>query len=331
MRTWKTGYVLLAATVVVLTGCLEREETLVVRRDGSMQMEVTFKGDASEFSGPDAMASRAGGWAVETEDLQKDDGKTERVLRGRQSFGPDEWPETFAAGDDADVALRFPTTLTIERRRDGVYYHFERTYEPRELARYKRHQDMFGKLWEEKLGDTEFAEASPEAQRDAVGLLRDYDLARQLEYVEAGLAEMREAWPLDLRLDVRAEFRAPYVATELEEVVDMLSRPDAADDLEAFSAELRDAAREGMADLLRERRVPRREVDEFFAAVDFEARRHEVTEDLADESFEVSVRLPGRVIAHDGELDGKTVKWGFLGEALMDRTHVLRATSVEKR
>ncbi len=330
MRTWMTVGVLLAAAVS-LTGCLEREEKIVVRRNGSMQMEVTFKGAVGEFSGPAAMATREGGWAVEFEDQEKEDGETERTLRGRQAFRPDEWPDTFATGDDVDVALRFPTTLTIERRRDGVYYHFERTYEPREMARYKRHQEMFGKLWQEKLGETEFAEADPVQQREAVGLLRDYELARQMEYVEAGLAEMKEVWPLDLRLDARAEFRGPYVAAELDEVVGMLSRPDAGPDLEGFSAELRAAAREAMADLLQERRVPRREVDEFFSAIDFEARRHEVTEDLSDESFQISVQLPGRVIAHDGELDGKAVKWSFVGEALMDRTHVLRATSVERR
>ena len=320
----------LLLTCLLLTGCLERRETLTVARDGSLTMEATFEGPVGEFNGAALLPSREGGWAVEQEEREKGD-DTERTVRARQRFAADQWPESFASGDDVEVGLRFPTELTIERRRDGVYYHFVRVYEPRQLQRYKRHQEIFSKVWEEKFGELEFAEADPKTQKEAVGLLRDYELGRQLEYVEAGLAEVEEDWPLDLQLDTRAAFRRAYLTVDLDSLVELLNDETGDEDIEAVAAATQEEARENMATLLKQRGRRRAEVDRFFAAIDREERVHKITEDLADETFEVSLNLPGEVVAHDGRLEGNTVIWGFLGEGLMDRRQILRATSRLRR
>ena len=56
---------------LILTGCLERRETLTVARDGSLTMEATFEGPLAEFNGAALLPSREGGWAVEQQEREK--------------------------------------------------------------------------------------------------------------------------------------------------------------------------------------------------------------------------------------------------------------------
>ncbi|MFH1733748.1 MAG: hypothetical protein ABIE92_03480 [bacterium] len=57
--------------------------------------------------------------------------------------------------------------------------------------------------------------------------------------------------------------------------------------------------------------------------------RHQITEDLMDESFSVNVDLPGRIINSNAEgMDTGVLLWNFNGEDLADADYVIEATSL---
>jgi hypothetical protein len=122
---------------------------------------------------------------------------------------------------------------------------------------------------------------------------------------------------------------------------------------------------------LAEQNVASERVTQLLKSLDQLRREYEVTEDLGDDTFEVRVRMPGRVIAHTsnsptraealgadfndlaqkgfgdlvtiqrGFIDAggpdatkagfECVTWTFSGKALYDRTVVLAATSFVPR
>ena len=52
------------------------------------------------------------------------------------------------------------------------------------------------------------------------------------------------------------------------------------------------------------------------------------TEDLSDEHWEVRVRMPGEVIAHNADkVENGELVWEFPALAIQDRDHKLKATS----
>ena len=66
----------------------------------------------------------------------------------------------------------------------------------------------------------------------------------------------------------------------------------------------------------------------FWQAYELEQARRVVTEDLSDERWDIRVKLPGEVVAHNGErIEKGMVIWEFPANMLQDRDHVLMVTS----
>lgn len=327
---------LAAATVLVgltVAGCLKRKERIEVQSNGDVRIQLEYVGDPGDFDTGDAMPSERGGWSVKDEDTRSDDGKEERtrkasirVQRGKSL------PETFAEeGQPAEAtALRFPTEVTIEKRSDGTYYHFKRTYEAREHARYQIHMKQLQGSGQDPLEGKDLSELTQEDRQQLVEKLRAAEAFKRAEFLETACDAMKE-WPQDRRLLLRAALLDHYKAFDVADVVELLGQPASPErdaSINRMGERMSSGAREALDRRLEEMKAPRREVEEFFAAMDEEEARRTATEDLNDEVFEISVKLPGEILGHNGVgTDDGEVKWEFSGEVLMDRDHILMATS----
>src|SRR5690606_21333611 len=87
-----------------------------------------------------------GGWIVEEHEEPDDSGGTRYHRVATRAWAPDEpLPATWAGGRAlrGESALRCATTSTMDRRRDGTWYHFRRVYEARRWAPFAAIQAEF--------------------------------------------------------------------------------------------------------------------------------------------------------------------------------------------
>lgn len=331
------------AAALLLTGCLEREETIVVGADGSLEVTHRFKGDPGEF-GPGGDALPTGGpWEVTDRDVKQEDGKVQHLREARARFArAADLPGGFgAAGDPAP--LGFTTTLTSERLADGSVRHtFERRYAPRAWAwRQRLFERHFPDELQKKLGGKGDGPADPPARREALAGLLAFERAKHQALLEQALAPMTmpgEDPALTARRALRARtafgaaFDRAWKVADLERLLDggpaeqkaFEARYEAEVLAASLAAGAEAAAAEGGAD---------REVAAGLLrpALEQARRAHQATEDLQDETFALRVTFPGRVQLTDADAledGGRTAVWRWKGVDLCDRELVLRAVAV---
>lgn len=332
---WQTTTTLLLIMAGTLAGCLERKETIRVMRDGAAQVRLEYTGDPGDFDAGDAMPTdKVNGWSVESLRRTEND-KEQQETKGRLEVAAGKpFPDSFAAPDDpaAKVCLHFPTEIKVEKRRDGTYYHFRRTYQARQHARFEYWRQQVG--GEEKLKELSgksTSELTDDQRRELIGVLRMTEAGKRVEFVEIAADKMRDKWPQDYGLQLRQGVLDVFQNADMEPLVALLSS-DSSDErdheINRMGDELVAGAREVMEGQLKDWHVPKAQVSEFFAAYDQEEQRRVVTEDLADEKWHIELQLPGELVAHNGivQQDGSLI-WEFDASALNDRDQVLMATS----
>lgn len=317
------------------TGCLERKETIRIARDGSAAVHVEISGDKADLENGDPLPEKSGPWRAALTVEKDPDGKERNVLRAERDFPAGHLPEAFVEerDDRYETALHFPTTVTIDKQSDGVYYHFKRTYQVRQSARYNVVREMDPQLFEElkSFGGKDPSELSTEDRTKIIEALRRMESAKQVEFLMAGVAAMEKRWPQHYGLLARSALLAQYEKFETREIAEWLAKP-ASDERDArinrFGEELLEDGRNAVHETLKRLDVPSREIDEFFAAMDKEEQRRNVTEDIEDDRWELHLQLPGELIASNATRveDGVAI-WDFPGKVILDRDHVLMATS----
>jgi hypothetical protein len=336
IRPFASSPLLLAATALLMTGCLERKETIRVDRNGAVTMRVELEGDPGDFVGGDTLPDKYLGWKTEDQIETDDDGKEkQRRVATRRFAAGQPLPDTFADRDDPQygIALMFPTTLEIERGRDGTYYHFKRVYEARSQARYEVHRELLKDVFKEldELAGTDPAELTDEQRTRLVEILRLIESLKRAEYVIAGAEALEDEWPQHYGLLLRKALMDHFQRADTSELVAWLGQPDSPernDAVNSFGDELVAEARDVLRQELAELDVPARQVELFFEAHDEELARHAVTQDLDDETWEIRVEMPGEIIAHNAtDVDKTGATWLFPAKALYDRDHVLMVTS----
>ncbi len=336
LRPTSTHAVLFAAIALLAPGCLERKESIRVARDGSVEIRVEIAGDPGDFTTGDALPERPGGWQTQDWTSTNDEGKkkqhreaTLRVAAGRPL------PDSFAdpAGPNYDTALLFPTELVIERRPDATYYHFRRVYVAREHARYEYYRQTLQENSEamKQLSQQGLEALSDQQRAEVIGVLRAIEALKHAEYVCAGVEALEDRWPQHYGLILRRTVLEHFQNEDVGPVVALLAEPasperDAA--IDEYARRVVDAVPDVLREKMKELRIPRQQINVFFAGYDEEEARRAVTEDLGDDKLEVRVALPGQIVAHNAdEIDGEFMVWHLPGKALMDRDVVLMATS----
>lgn len=323
------------AVAISVPGCVERKETIHVQRDGRVDFDVEISGDVSDFTGGDALPESGGKWALQDklDESNADKPKQTRTARLRVAKG-EKLPDSFADPADPlyDVALRFPTELTIERRKDGTYYNFRRVYEPREFARYEIYKEALDLAGVTKdFEGKDISELSDEQALKLLTVLRALEAFKYAEYVEAGTEALADDWPQHYGLILRQIVLDHFEQVDLVPLLAMMRDPDSAvrnSAIESLGDDLIAKIVPLLTQQLREWRVPRGEIDAFFEAYDQEQARYDVTMDLNDETWQVRIAMPGEIVAHNADkIEDGFATWEFPGKMLMDREEVLMVTS----
>ncbi len=321
-------------TVLAAAGCVERKERITIAADRSVTIELEYEGNPQELSTGDAMPLAECGWDV-TLTTTKDDDEERQTLRAKRTFAPGaELPGDFAAGGDpdADLYLSFPTTLKTQRRGDGVYYHFRRVYTPRRWA--------YLSYWDDRLAD-EIKDLSDKpveemTQEERIQVARAIAGVEGYRHVEFAGEALKKAEP-DLaphhRLLARRAILNAYEEVDWSGVVDRYMETPEEERDEYFEQASKRISREAHEALLRSLReeagLDDSRITRFERAFDRARRYYDVTNSLGGHHFEVRVKMPGLVVAHNADKldDNGEAVWEFKGNAFRDRPFELLVTS----
>jgi len=334
---------LVVLVVGACAGCPTRKETITVAPDGAVAFALEYEATAAEFERFDALPNEQGGWRVNwTVKEQRDDGESTKLLTAKREFvAGEQLPRNFADPDDANppLVLDFPTTVKVERRQDGVYYYFTRTYTPRRWAHIQFSVDVLMESLKETM-DKPTDELSTKERGLIVQGLAGIETFKQLEFAKDALAESAPDLPVEHRLLARQALFDVYQ----EDYVYFLTAFDLCDDLgekdqdKCFDREAGRILSEGytafVASLRTSAGFTALDVADFENAYERTQRAYRYTEVLGGHHFEIEVELPGTIIAHNGNdvreaEDGgnERIVWQFEGKAIFDRSLELLAVS----
>src|SRR5690606_9367588 len=132
-RPVTTSLAACCAVAALIAGCVERKERITVFDDGFVEIVIEATGDSfEELEGPDPLPAPFAGWLVEFGEREDERGNLLHLYTASRLFGPREpLPSNWALPSSAiaSSAISFPTTVSVEQRRDGTWYHFRRVYE----------------------------------------------------------------------------------------------------------------------------------------------------------------------------------------------------------
>lgn len=317
------------ALALCSAGCLKRTETFRVLEDGSIHLAVVIEGDADDVSTGDPLLTSTSPWQVKEERETEDDGQITLRRSAERTFKPGEAiPTSYAGPDDehADRAARFDTSLVLEKRDDGVYYHFRRVYKARPWARFDYERKRIVDERIDPLGERSPAELSPTELEELAKALIESEKVKWIALTDAACDEMGAAMTQDQRLAVRRAVVTLFDQIPIAYVATVLTSDD--DDLAADEAKcLRQQCQTRVHQVTHERLAPAAAKD-FDVYMDKIQQNFLITEDIGDDTWEVTLQLPGVLVDHNGTLseDG-AVSWEFEGTGLRDRDVALLATS----
>lgn len=325
--------------MLALLGCLKREETIRIEPDGTAHLQMVFNGNPDDVRTGDAMLEDPGPWEVKDAIETDNDGDEDLTRTATLTVPPGEEFPTHFAGDDtelADLCLAMSTSLEIEERSDGTYYHFRRVYHRRDWARIDYFRRKFVEDSLKKLEEEDFAELNETGQWQIARDLLDLEGLKTLVLAEAAAKAVEPPLRQDDRLAIHQVIAGVFREVDTDRVVKILLLDDDLKDAEIAGAvqEVRDELERKINEVLSARDPAGTLGRVFMDQFERERRRYAISEDLADERWKVVVELPGRILGHNslaGDPDDGEVRWEFDGDALYDRDEVLLATSVVER
>ncbi len=325
----------LIAITLLLSACVERKETLVINHDGSVHINVEHSSDSEhDLMDGDAPPALDRGWFVERSVEEKEDGEQTHILTAEANFLPGEaLPDNYASVLDPypDTNLQFPTTVEWEDRRDGIYCHVSRIYEARPWAYLERPRALLEKRVKD-IVDRDVKDMSPAERATVLNMVARVELLKIESFAKASFDDIAPEMPQDLWLRMRRNIKDAIDAFDTARLVEILAEDEGVFDeteLVIEQQKLENAAIEAMHRALGD--------TSWFGAgasnsfMDRYTRHHrffEITEDLGDEKFEITIEMPGEIIAHNADkVNGNRATWEFSGDFIRDRTHQLLVTS----
>lgn len=341
--------------------CIESEEEIEVRSDGSLDVSVKCTGDASDLADgfavplgfPWTLTECSAGVALNTASgrtprlvavagVKEPENKSHAVSRARFASAA-ELPRFYAPADEPyrDAYLARDTRLSISTQNGRTVYVFERTFGARTWReRYalagleeRLPEDIQATLKESAdFGDAQWAVLAPivadEYEKSALSFARDA-LVSAYTLGDASLPTSALQRTLEA---LRSDVRSALDEARLRRMYDALRKEDS--DF-AHDADLnpdllvRGLLRSGVARELEAAKVPETTRNSILGRLEWSFTAFDATTDLQDERIRVHVTLPGTVVdGNFAELEGSRATWSFEGEELADQPIVLRAVSV---
>lgn len=353
--TMKSLYVVILLNLILLSlsGCLKRTEKITVALDGRTTMQLTYKGDPDEFENGDAMPNDSAGWTTSRKSEIDDEGKETLTLTATQQFAPTEdLPRTLAlpGDDDADLYLDFPTSVKVDRRKDGTYYYFTRTYTSRKWAYMQHCKDKFFDDSVKELSDKPVEELSRIERVQLVQAMISVEAYKQIEFTRTALNECNPNLDLVYRLAARQALLKAYQKDELLDGPDMLDH-DASIHTEGAQEPTRlDIIVDHCGSMFQLQQVncfdeqatlivengynaivqsltqyagfDKAQLEAFETSYKRAKKYHAVSECLGGHRFEICVDMPGTIVAHNANrTDRKKGEacWEVDGDAFRDR------------
>ena len=378
---WNWVRLAAAATVVVTgAGCVKRLEIVAIFPDGTGKLVSSFEGDEADLRQGDAVPTPDSGWQVrEHLDVKPADSPGEpdkrelKLVASRRIAVGEDWPDSYAAEGTrlARIAVRFPTQVWMEERPEGTYYHFRRVYQGRRMARINHMQERI--LEQDSLKgllEKDPAVLSAAEWRALVGAFIEVEREKTRAFLDRAVAGLESPLRQDAWLAARQAAGRAYDRPGLEEeAAEIAKSEDSGDRFLVIEKRIRAEVEANVRAVLAEQSVGDAAIDRVIDGLKLAAEDFEISEDISDEQWRVSVVLPGRIIAHNSEsnpdrvkdeaedgddeqsieaielgalmaelrvymADGATfesVEWEFQGDALYDADLVLAATSFVPR
>lgn len=333
-------FIALGLLVLFIAACVERKEHLTIQPGGVVLYQAKFAADSlEELETGDAAPRAQGGWLVQRGQSEDEDGKVTHTLVAEKAFGPRQaLPAHFASKSDpnADLYLQFPTTLAVERRADGEYYHFSRVYSARPWAAIEALEERLLKAPLADLDGIKPEDWTPEQRKMVVQALANFEIEKMLVFARHAFKHVAPDAPPDGWLALRthvldcladvdyhvlAELLKPVENPLEQEAFDNAMKAETAEFQEKMRAHFKEAARTVAGFNATQARY-------FLDELDRRRFAFEVTQDLGDEKFEIRVEMPGTIIATNADsIEGSTAKWEFDGQIIRDRELELLVTS----
>jgi hypothetical protein len=364
------------ATAALLSGCVENDEDIVVRPDGSLDVSMAAKGSPEDLTdgyplplegpwraldertlswiaavGPDTGSAqsrervRSGAWTEHEEGSQDT-----RLAVGAHFASAADLPRFVAPLREPyrTACLERQTSVAIEHKGAHDIYTFEREFGARRWSDWQVFDAVEDELSEdtrqhfshnESLADDEWREVArivrERYRSSAASFARD---ALSSVYTQ-GDATLQTGALRDALAAVDREVIARVDEHRLRAMYDA-ARAEGSDGLPPeLNPDLlvRDTLRRALADALAASGATVATRNSVLARLEWDFTAFDQTGDIGDESFKVTVCMPG--LAVDGNFDSSEpavvdgvactkVEWSFKGEALRDRATSLRVVSI---
>lgn len=315
------------AFALLCTGCFTREETILIHPDGSASITYEVEGDRGELTTGDAVPTGVGWPSTQTSEKDANGKETITTTWKQDLEDLNDYPSSFARPDDPHrgATLQTSTRLEIEERPTRTIYRFRRVYVGRRAGKFEDLQNASVPQDLVERARNDEASLTPEEREKIFTGLAEYEGAAMWLRAADALGRAAEAGVLDV-----ATYRSTTQGLQswLEDRLtgDYLRRfflmPEEEQDREE------QALKERFRDEVEQRLAPRERTDARFF-LDDEEKAFEVTQDLNDEQFALTVRMPGTVVsANTWVIEGNEVSWSFPGEDLAEGDRVLTAVSV---
>ena len=319
---------LLATCALLLCGCIEREETIVVDAEGAAALEIRFEGDSKDF-GPEVALPAAPEWTLKDRRVDTNQNGTAQLhltaVRSVPYGRP--LPHTFARTGDpyAERQLQFPGEIRMWQEGARRFYEFRRTYKARDHRRYNG-PDGIGpdKELEERVVDQGIFNVSEKDRETYLESLHMQLVWRLFFEAQDALGIMLESGDLSAEQKRAAE---AMCLTMLEDVL----QADTLLEILRLDDEALEMAYDGLLDRTRARiaglvetavgQEARSERSPFQAAYHGVIHGYRVTDALDNQSFKVEVEMPGEIVATNGFTDPESpgkANWEFQGKDLHD-------------
>ncbi len=321
--------------VLCLVGCLERTETITVEPDGTVRIEAVFRTEQEgELYEGDAIPSDAGGWLVDLEEVEEK-GKRRFYLTAEGVFGPQfELPENYAVPGDPDTQLylQFPTTVEIEDRPDGVYYHFHRTYTARAWAHIEALREVLLDEPMKKLKDKDDDDFTPADWKLVARSYTDFEAAKLLTFARSASLQTTPDAPQDAWLDVLSAFRTLQGELDLDAIAEVMQIDDEDERQEAIALAVKAWELKSFKTLETSLRdfcgYAGARMKDFMRRYERRLKDYDITNGLGDDAFTITVVMPGVIVgSNTDDASSDRATWKFSGRRFRDRRVELMVTS----
>jgi hypothetical protein len=364
-----------SAVLIALAACVENEEEITIRPDGSASIRLSAKGKAEDLADGYGLPLAAPWTATNAETLEwmrligadmgsaavrgnldrltashgAIDAGREMKLEVRADFASvKDWPRWFAPESEVyrTAYLERSASLAIESKSGRKVYTFERVFHAREFERFdlgstlkRGAPEVFAKLEKkpEELSAEERAKLVDAAVEGLVSTSRAFASDALASAYSAGDASVASSILLGALSDAQRAVAdvatrqrvSAVLAWELDKKSVATGAAVEPMSGKVLEREIRATLRASLAAALAARGVPLGIRNAIRGELEWHLAAYDATDDLADESFKVTVHMPGVIVGGNcAAIGGSDAVWEFKGTDLQDRERVLRAVSV---